>query len=281
MRPTWLIMSLVLVTSSTLSAQQISYEEYHRLQQTVKRQEARLQQLESNASLQRLPEANSPARSSRLISDESFVDLHNNVTFNNNDDLADRLSALEDELSDTQDSLKEYVKSGSSKSRMKVVGRVHADMWAFPEDSPGVNEIETGDPNVSPQDRLGFRRMRFGVRGTLPANMEYRIEMELAGGNDVEFRDAWLGWNELPVIHTLLIGNQKRPYGLDHLNSSRYNVFLERPFVIESFNQDARRLGICAYGLSEDQRWNWRYGVYNLRLIQDEGQYISARLKNP
>ena len=94
--------------------------------------------------------------------------------------------------------------------------------------------------------------MRFGVRGTVKDNMEYRIEMEFAGGNASEFRDAWLGFNELPVLQTLLIGNQKRPYGLDHLNSSRYNVFLERPFVIESFNQDARRFGIVSYGITED-----------------------------
>ena len=72
--------------------------------------------------------------------------------------------------------------------------------------------------------------------------MNYKIEMEFAGGNKSEFRDAYLGWKNLPKIGKLQLGNQKRPYGLDHLNSSRYNVFLERPFVIESFNQDARRL---------------------------------------
>ncbi|MCA9260381.1 MAG: ATPase, partial [Planctomycetales bacterium] len=67
----------------------------------------------------------------------------------------------------------------------------------------------------------------------------------------------------------------KRPYGLDHLNSSRYNVFIERPFVVEAFNQDARRFGVCSYGISDDLAWNWRYGVYNQRLIQDEGNYVS------
>jgi phosphate-selective porin OprO/OprP len=109
--------------------------------------------------------------------------------------------------------------------------------------------------------------------------MLYKIEMEFAGGNDSEFRDAYLGWRELPVLQTLLIGNQKRPYGLDHLNSSRYNVFLERPFIIESFNQDARRLGVVSYGVSEDEAWNWRYGVYNQRLIQDEGNYTNDHLQ--
>jgi phosphate-selective porin OprO/OprP len=77
------------------------------------------------------------------------------------------------------------------------------------------------------------------------------------------------------VLQKLLIGNQKRPYGLDHLYSSRYTFFQERPFIVEAFNQDARRLGIQSYGVSEDLAYNWRYGVFNQRLIQDEGEYLS------
>ena len=129
-----------------------------------------------------------------------------------------------------------------------------------------------GEPE-GPQARIGFRRMRFGVKGDIAPNMNYKIEMEFAGGNKSEFRDAYLGWKNLPKIGKLQLGNQKRPYGLDHLNSSRYNVFLERPFVIESFNQDARRFGLVAYNGSEDQTYNWRYGVYNGHLMQNSGQH--------
>ncbi|MCA9239770.1 MAG: ATPase [Planctomycetales bacterium] len=198
------------------------------------------------------------------------------------DALLERVETLEESnksLQEDYDSLakgmKEYAKTGHSAATMKVNGRIHADWWGFPGDSPGVNAIESGDPNVSPQDRIGFRRVRFGVKGDLPYNMVYKIEMEFAGGNATEFRDVYIGWKEVPFFQEVLIGNQKRPYGLDHLNSSRYNVFLERPFVIEGFNQDARRFGICSYNVSEDLAWNWRYGVYNQRLIQDEGNYIS------
>ncbi|TWT35730.1 Phosphate-selective porin O and P [Posidoniimonas corsicana] len=190
-------------------------------------------------------------------------------------ELEKNYSSLQEDYDSLSKSLSGYAKSGHGQATMKVNGRIHADMWSFPGSTPGINVIETEDPNTSPVDRVGFRRMRFGVKGDLPYNMLYKIEMEFAGGNDSEFRDAYLGWNELPIFRTLLIGNQKRPYGLDHLNSSRYNVFLERPFVIESFNQDARRFGVCSYGYSEDLAWNWRYGIYNQRLIQDEGNYSS------
>ena len=195
--------------------------------------------------------------------DKSFVDRFDAVE-------ADVSKSME-QIGEIDSSMDDYVKSGHGDNRMKLSGRVHADYWSFLSESPGIDTLEGGDP----QDRFGFRRLRFGVNGDIDDNMEYKIEMEFAGGNDVEFRDAYLGFTNLPLFNTVLIGNQKRPYGLDHLNSSRYNVFLERPFVIEAINQDARRLGISSYGHSDDLRYNWRYGVFNQELIQDTtGNYI-------
>ncbi len=195
----------------------------------------------------------------------------------NYSNLESNYSDLSDDYSALKKKMKSLVAPGHSGSKMKVSGRVHIDHWAFPDSSSAINAFEgrgTGTP-VNPQDRIGFRRLRFGVKGDLWETMLYKIEAEFAGGNKSEFRDAYLGWKDLPILQKVLIGNQKRPYGLDHLNSSRYNVFLERPFVIESFNQDARRLGIQSYGVSENEAWNWRFGVFNQRLIQDEGNYAS------
>ena len=196
--------------------------------------------------------------------------------------IEERLSRLEKGQADQGKNVKAIKKkmktiasSGHGEATMKVNGRIHADLWTFPDSDAAINTFETGNPLHSPQDSFGFRRLRFGVKGDLWKTMRYKIEMEFAAGNDVEFRDAYFGFEDLPCLQTVLIGNQKRPYGLDHLNSSRYNVFLERPFVIESFNQDARRLGVQSYGVSEDQSWNWRYGVFNQRLVQDEGNYRS------
>ncbi|WP_350208801.1 porin [Botrimarina sp.] len=181
-----------------------------------------------------------------------------------------------DELSDElDDALNLRVLNGHTGVQSELSGRIHLDVWGYPSSSPGVNGFATGDEDTTPQDRIGFRRMRLQASGDLAQDMLYKLEIEFAGGSDVEFRDAYLGWVDLPVLQTLLIGNQKRPYGLDHLNSSRYNVFIERPFVIEAFNQDARRLGVQSYGVSDDEVFNWRYGVFNQRLVQDEGAYIS------
>ena len=73
-----------------------------------------------------------------------------------------------------------------------------------------------------------------------------------------------------------MLGNQKRPYGLDHLNSSRYNVFIERPFVIEAYNQDARRFGLCSYGVSDDEAYNWRFGTFLMKDISNAGSYLAV-----
>ena len=148
------------------------------------------------------------------------------------------------------------------KPTQKWSGRVHFDYWPFPTDSPLANFLETGDPATGPRDLIAFRRLRFGVRGDVNETMEYKIEMEFAAPNLITFKDAFLGWNKLPMLQTVLLGNQKRPYGLAHLNSSRYSVFMERPFHVEAFNQDARRFGLQSHGVSDNEQWNWRYGCF-------------------
>lgn len=167
---------------------------------------------------------------------------------------------------------KGVVLPGGSNATVTLTGRLHADYWTFPDTDAGDAVLEGMDP----QDRFGFRRIRVGVQGKIKDNMVYKIETEIPNPHDFEWRDVYLGFTDLPVLQTVLIGNQKRPYGLDHLNSSRYNIFIERPFVVEAINEDARRLGITSYGVSEDLRYNWRYGVYEMDKTQDSDDfYIS------
>ncbi|REJ75826.1 MAG: porin [Planctomycetota bacterium] len=186
-------------------------------------------------------------------------------------EIDEKLAALDEAQKALADkTAKGIVFPGTRNNTVQLNGRIHADYWAFPGSDAGIDAFEGTDP----QDRFIFRRMRFGVKGDIRDNMEYKIEMEFAEGAEPQYRDVYIGFNDLPVLQTVLIGNQKRPYGLDHLNSSRYNIFIERPFIIEAFNQDARRLGIVSYGVSDDEAWNWRYGVYNMELTQNDAGYI-------
>ncbi len=188
--------------------------------------------------------------------------------------LEERLDEMDETDTSLQDAITELegdrVLVGTSNATIKLSGRVHVDYWAFPGADAGIIAFE----EENPQDRIGFRRVRFGVGGDIGQSMVYRIEMESAGGNNPTFKDVFLGFEDLPFLQTVLIGNQKRPYGLDHINSSRYNVFMERPFIIEAHNQDARRLGIQSWGVSDDEAWNWRYGVFEMQDTQNVPFYI-------
>lgn len=88
--------------------------------------------------------------------------------------------------------------------------------------------------------------------------MLFRTQIDFNNPRTPEIKDVYFGFNNLPHNQTLLIGNQKRPIGMDHLNSSRHNVFAERPLAVETFNEDARRLGVCMYGYPQDEMFNGR-----------------------
>ncbi len=278
------IAALLFGTESTLGASD------QQLQQLINRldaAEARIRELEKRPGQDAAAGLTPNSSFTQLSLQEEFPDdSEANLT-----DFATDWEKKWDKQAKTNDALKQAisksVQAGSSGTEsMKISGRIHADYLGIPNTSTGINRIETaraglpqGNPNGTPQDRIGFRRLRFGVAGDVSQNMGYKLEMEFAGGNNSEIRDAFIQVNDVSWLQRVVVGNHKRPYGLDHLNSSRFNIFLERPFIIEAFNQDARRLGVSSNGVSRDQAWNWRYGVWNQRLIQDEGNYTSDHLQ--
>jgi phosphate-selective porin OprO/OprP len=45
--------------------------------------------------------------------------------------------------------------------------------------------------------------------------MLWRIQLDFNTPEDPEYKDVYIGFKELPWNHTILVGNQKRPLGLD------------------------------------------------------------------
>ena len=154
-----------------------------------------------------------------------------------------------------------------------MTGRVHLDNWNFLETDPGINLLETGDVTDAPEDRWDFRRIRLEFEGEVPDNMVFRLQVDFNNPNEPEYKDVYLGFDGLPHNQQFLIGNQKRPIGMDYLNSSRFNVFTERPLAVETFNEDARRLGAMMYGYTDDLGANWRYGLFLLENTSGDGRY--------
>lgn len=187
--------------------------------------------------------------------------------------LLERVEGIESSWEKFQEDLAEEAADRKEKSSWKLSGRVHLDNWNFIDSDGGTNFLETGDANDDPEDRWDFRRIRLEFSGTVPNNMLFRTQIDFNNPSSAEMKDVYLGFNNLPHNQTLLIGNQKRPFGLDHLNSSRHNVFAERPLAVESFNEDARRLGVCMYGFTDNEVINWRYGAFILENISTDGRY--------
>ena len=192
------------------------------LQEEIEKLEFRLRELEDDF----VKQAES-ADESDEESEESDEEVGERVA-----ELEDSLEDLSETVDDLDGTLPGLLYHSHKSPKMQFFGRIHQDYWGFALAEPGVENLEVGDP----QDRFNFRRLRIGVKGDLNDNIFYKYEGEFAGGVDPSYRDAFIGIRDLPFLNTLIIGNHKRPYGYDHLNSSRYNVFIERPVVIEAFN---------------------------------------------
>lgn len=191
----------------------------------------------------------------------------------------ERVKEIEDELKGQSDAAAKAKADAKKKPTFKLGGRIHMDYWNFLTNEPGIGFLENSDPTEptfgdDPEDRFTFRRIRMEFSGDIPQNMLWRMQLDFNNPSSAEYKDVYFGWENLLGNNTFLIGNQKRPLGLDHLNSSRYNVFAERPLVVESFNEDARRVGAAMYGHTDDESVNWRYGIYNLENTSRDGRFI-------
>jgi phosphate-selective porin OprO/OprP len=200
------------------------------------------------------------------------------------EDLEKRFGSLEEDWNEFQDAQKEKKEADAEKPTMKINGRIQLDYWNFLEDSEGIGYFEHDDPGspqfgTDPEDRVAFRRVRLEISGAIPQDLFYRMQIEFNNPSELEFKDVYLGFDNLPWNQRLLVGIQKRPLALDQWNSSRYNVFMERPTIVDAFDEDARRLGIGMWGVSDAETWAWQYGLFTLENPQDDGRVIGDSMQ--
>jgi phosphate-selective porin OprO/OprP len=139
--------------------------------------------------------------------------------------------------------------SANKDFRVKFGGRTQVDAVAFSA-GPGPNQPpnEAGlDPGLA--DTVDLRRARFRIEGRMYEMYDWACEYDFVNQINVNnerfpterdsgpltaVTDLWLQVREIPLLGTVRVGNQKDPYGYEHLTSSRWLNFMER-----SFNQDA------------------------------------------
>lgn len=195
-------------------------------------------------------------------------------------DLEQRLKKMEGAWSEFQQGLEEEQQEAASKPTVEIGGRIQADYWAYPHTSEGIGFFEHPDPalpnfGTDPEDLFTFRRIRLELEGDILETMYWRAQVDFNNPQTPEIKDVYIGFDELPNNQSLQIGNQKRPLGLDPINSSRNTVFLERAPVMDAFNEDYRRPGIVMYGHTDDESIGWTYGTYLLANFSIDGRYRS------
>lgn len=199
------------------------------------------------------------------------------------EDLSKKLDELQKEWDKHQESLKKAADAAANKPTFETGGRIHLDYWDVLQSSEGIGFFEhpnADDPQfgTDPESRFLFRRVRLEFEGDVPDLMFWRMQLDFNRPERPQIKDVYLGW-ELPANHRMIIGHQKLPMGADALYSSRFTPFMERPQVVDAFLTDYRRLGAMMYGFSDDRVFNWRYGLFEMQNLQEEGRYIGDSLQ--
>lgn len=170
--------------------------------------------------------------------------------------------------------------SANKDFRVKVGGRTQVDAVAFSA-GPG----PSGQPNqggLDPElaDTVDFRRARFRVEGRMYEFYDFACEYDFVNqiniNNEVfpterdsgpltAVTDLWMQLRELPLLGTVRVGNQKDPYGYEHLTSSRFLNFMERSFSQDAFEGPFNNgfvPGIQIMNSTEDGRIGWQVGEF-------------------
>jgi phosphate-selective porin OprO/OprP len=87
---------------------------------------------------------------------------------------------------------------------------------------------------VADEDDFSIRRGRLYLSGNV-SNWSYKVQFNVANDNGATHEDLYIrygGWGKQAVV---TIGNQKEPFGLEPLESSKDISYLERSAVTEAY----------------------------------------------
>ncbi len=170
--------------------------------------------------------------------------------------------------------------------RIHIGGRTQIDgSWYSGDDA-----VQTGTGGIGIlRDAVNFRRARLRIDGTMYEVIEFACEYDFANtvnldplGTDPRLppsslppqsnpanvpvpTDLWVAATQLPVIGNVKVGNQKDPFGFEHLTSSRWLNFMERSFgqdLWEGPFNNGFTPGISAYNTAYDEHVTWAIGEY-------------------
>ena len=170
--------------------------------------------------------------------------------------------------------------SANKDFRVKVGGRTQVDAVAFSAGTGPSQAPNKGGLDPSLADTVNFRRARFRVEGRMYELYDWACEYDFVNQINVNnevypterdagpltaVTDLWLQVREVPWLGTIRVGNQKDPYGYEHLTSSRWLNFMERSFAQDAFEgpfNNGFLPGIQVLNSNEEGNVAWQVGEF-------------------
>lgn len=158
---------------------------------------------------------------------------------------------------------------------VSINGFFQADTLWFGQDEE--NRANVGDI----QDGSGFRRTRLSAKGAVAENVNYFVQMDFGFFGRPTFTDIWGDVTHVPVLGNVRVGQWKQPFGLETVTSVRYQPFLERSLLFQTF-MPFRHIGTGFYDVNEEQTSTWAMSVFRTGQdqfgndIQDNGGFSTA-----
>ena len=165
--------------------------------------------------------------------------------------------------------------------KVKIGGRTQVDAVAFSAGpGPGNQPPNQGGLDPGLADTAALRRARLRVEGRMYEFYDWAAEYDFVNqlninnevypterdsGPSTAVTDLWLQVRELPLLGTVRVGNQKDPYGYEHLTSSRWLNFMERSFAQDAFEgpfNNGFLPGIQVMNSTEDGSVGWQVGEF-------------------
>jgi phosphate-selective porin OprO/OprP len=171
--------------------------------------------------------------------------------------------------------------SANKDFRVKIGGRTQVDASAFSA-GPGPGNQPPNEGGLDPglADTVNFRRGRFRIEGRMYEMYDWACEYDFVNQINVNnevypterdagpltaVTDLWMQVREIPILGTIRIGNQKDPYGYEHLTSSRWLNFMERSFAQDAFEgpfNNGFLPGIQVLNSNEEGDIGWQVGQF-------------------
>jgi len=146
------------------------------------------------------------------------------------------------------------VENADKSIKLKFGGRIMYDMGFYSLNDQALDngyELKSSNGNE-------IRRARFFTSGTIYKNIDFKLQVDYAGGK-VVLKDVYFTIKNLPVGN-LRVGHFKEPIRLEALTSSKHMTFMERGLPI-SYMSD-RNSGLMLFDQFADKKMSWQLGVF-------------------